>query len=348
MKKLSIIILLFSTLALTSCNQSKEIDNMVYVLAIGVDRIDEDINSYTFQFAVPLNIGEGIKSGSGKENSDNPLYCISQEANSVYSAIDKVNEIISKEITLSHLKLILFSADRAKNGLSPFKENLLKDKNILPSVYTAVSLVSAKDCLNNISSPLELNPAKYYDLIFDNDYSSFSETAYVKDFWEKEDLTMPIIDFENEQPCALGVAMFKDLTLIDTLSYQEVCYLKMLRGTLNSVSLDFKNYNFTAKVKQKKLPAFTFNKNTLLTEYTIYISREIIPSGDKITANTKELVNKKIENHINLIFEKTQKNNCDILNIADKLKLQFIDLNSYNSFIKDLDLRKITFKAEIV
>ena len=102
-------------LSLCGCHDSNEIETNAYIVALGVDT-SENKFEYTFQISNPLDSGGSI--GAGKktaENSDDESdgnktvdnICIN--ANNLYSAIDKLQSVLSKNINLSHMKLAVFS-----------------------------------------------------------------------------------------------------------------------------------------------------------------------------------------------------------------------------------------------
>jgi len=73
MKKVLSIVLLFLmlTMTFTSCYDRKEIDDLAYVVAIGLDKGKTNTLRMSFLIAVPRNIGggEGSAGGGGEETS---------------------------------------------------------------------------------------------------------------------------------------------------------------------------------------------------------------------------------------------------------------------------------------
>ena len=89
---------------LTGCYNPKELDDLAYVIAIGLDKGTEDNILVSYQIAVPIKIaGEGSDGGKGSTT------IVTLETDSLYNSISRANTMISKEITLSHNKLIVIS-----------------------------------------------------------------------------------------------------------------------------------------------------------------------------------------------------------------------------------------------
>ena len=323
MKKILAFLIIFSTLFLTSCFDSKEVDNMVYVVAIGTDKEDDGQYSYTFQYALPLNISKG-SSGDGE-----PLQCETVTDTNIYSAIDSMSRIISKEIILSHLKLIAFSQDIAFDGLEKFKPEILSDIEILPSACVVITQGTAEDYLKNVSSPLELNPAKYYNFAYDEKNSPFIEAFYLKSFFEKSDYVIPLVYAQDKKADTDGGIVFKDHKQISYLTADEIPYFKLLSGTLNSFTIDLTGQGFSAVVTQQKKPFIKVDKDNLNVYITLYLTKQIHGTPSKDADN---MINNKIRTKCLNIIKKAQSKNADILNIKTAFRPHFLTLDQFETF----------------
>ena len=150
-------------LTLTSC-VGEEPDNIAYVTAVGIDKSEEGY-IYTIQFANPTKISGGAseEGGSGGQIVEN----ITVEAPSMYSAVKNANTIVSKTMSLSHAKVIVVSEEIAKAGLDEINDIVSRNNDIRPDVYIAVSENSEK-YIEEVKPAIELNPIKYYQLIYEN------------------------------------------------------------------------------------------------------------------------------------------------------------------------------------
>ncbi len=174
-----VIILALCTLLLSSCYDNREPNDIAYATAIGIDKGEGEDYNITIQYAKPYNISGGENGGSGKDI----MSSVTVEAPDIYSGVGLGNHIISKSFDLSHLRLFVFSKDIAKEGISDFIETISRSKEIRPNVFTAVSTGKASEYLSKASPTVDINPAKYYQLIYGkNDYraipQSFSQDLY--------------------------------------------------------------------------------------------------------------------------------------------------------------------------
>lgn len=168
--KFLILFILLPTL-LTGCFEKREVEDLAYVIAIGLDKGQNENISVSFQIAVPIKIaGEG-SAGAGKESTS----LITLEADSIYNAVSRADTMISKEITLSHNKIIVFSEELAKEGITDYLESLVTNRELRPKTSIIVHKGKAEDFLANLEPVLETNPARYYELVLDSsEYTGYA------------------------------------------------------------------------------------------------------------------------------------------------------------------------------
>lgn len=172
MKKLKLIVLLsFIIFTFTGCFSKTELEDYAYVIAIGIDKGPKNNYIISFQIAVPIKIaGEG-SNGSGKESTS----LVTLETDTIYNSISRANAMISKEITLSHNKIIVFSEEVAKEGIQELLNAFVTNREIRPKTSMLVYKGLAKDLLASLEPILEKNPSRYYDLLLDsNQYTGYA------------------------------------------------------------------------------------------------------------------------------------------------------------------------------
>ena len=106
-----LLIVLF-ILAFSSSYASLSIDNLAYILAIGIDTSDNNNLEVTFQFSTTTPASE---SGSTEKTS---VITNSVKAASLSNAINLMNSYMGKELNMSHCKVIIFSEELAIQGIS--------------------------------------------------------------------------------------------------------------------------------------------------------------------------------------------------------------------------------------
>jgi spore germination protein KC len=183
---------------LTSC-VGEEPNDIAYVTAIGIDKAESGY-IYTIQFANPTKISGGAaeEGGSGGEIVEN----ISVYAPTIYSAVNNANTIVSKNMSLSHAKVVVVSETVARNGLNGINDVLSRNNDIRPDVYIAVA-ENAGEYLEEVKPAIELNPTKYYQLTYGNRSGSSVPQNTAFDFFEacisgSEDCVIPLAGVTGE------------------------------------------------------------------------------------------------------------------------------------------------------
>ncbi len=168
----ALFLIIFTVPLLSSCYDYKEPNDYAYIVSLGIDKgSDDGIYNYTIQFARPSQISGGAseEGGSGKDT----VSIVNVDAPSMYTAINLGNHVISKTFTLSHTKIIVISDEIAKNSITPLIDYIGRSSDIRPNVYVCISNGSAKEYLESLNPVIEINPVKYYELIFENPKASY-------------------------------------------------------------------------------------------------------------------------------------------------------------------------------
>ena len=190
MKRSLALILVLMCLMLSGCRYSHEITDMAFAVALGFDKAEEGL-LISMQFARPLSIsGNGEAGGGESSESDDKdaaknknTTLLSVKAEDFYTALSIAENSLSKQINLSHVKLVLFSSELAQDGIGDYVTMLMKNSQLAPNTYTAITLCSAKDYLSEANPSLEINPAKYYTLLFSRNDSNFMPSTSLRDLY---------------------------------------------------------------------------------------------------------------------------------------------------------------------
>lgn len=175
-KFLIIFILMLLLFSLTGCYDARNIEDLAYATAIGIDVADNDNITLTFQFFTP----ESSESDSGNKSSKTNT--ISVECSSINSGISLINSHISKEVNLSHCKIIVISEELAKKGISDYLDTFLNLIEVRPDCNIIISRCLAKDFLENTKPAIEILTARYYKLVLkSSEYTAYTPITKLND-----------------------------------------------------------------------------------------------------------------------------------------------------------------------
>lgn len=189
MSKKFLPLVLFMLIFLSGCYDSREPNDIAYVVALGIDSAEEDnMYEFTIQFAKTTQISGGSSEEGGKEGS-NILEMINVTAPTVYSGVNIANQVISKRFTLAHTKLVVISDELAKKGVKNLFDTFGRNSDIRPNLYIAISRGKAKEYLESVKPVADVNPVTYYRLIFESEYGGYVPQILLKDFYFQIDGT---------------------------------------------------------------------------------------------------------------------------------------------------------------
>ena len=175
-----IIIFILLTVAFSTSYTTVNIDNIAIVVAMGID-LDSDGNlKMSFQFTNPSSISEN---GSSEKS---PSIVQSVNATSINSAINIMNSNIGKELSLSHCKLVVFSEEIARKGITNEIYTLINNTQVRPSTNVVISKCPAEYYISNSKPLLENLISKYYELFLNSSqYTGYTCDATLGDFFDK-------------------------------------------------------------------------------------------------------------------------------------------------------------------
>lgn len=192
-----LLITIFAVVSVSGCYDSNEIEDLAYVIAIGIDKADKESFNLTFQTAVPKSItgGEGESIDTKTFKTDNFL-----------SGLKKASGYLERKINLSHTQIIVVSEDIAKEGITAFLNGLEQNIELRPNVDIIVAAQGAQKYIESIKPKLSASPAKHYNLLF----SSYETDFLVKDT-QLEDYLYRAKN-QSAQPVAIYTAIDKAIS----------------------------------------------------------------------------------------------------------------------------------------
>lgn len=158
----------------------QNIDNLDYVIALGIDAIPNSSNiAVSFEFA---NLSSFSENSSSKDT--NPIIN-TVEASSISDAINTLNAYVGKQLNLSHCKVIVFSKDFAETGILKEVSIIMHNSQIRPTTNIVVAEDNSYVYLKNSVSSLEQVLTKYYYVFpTSSEYTGFTSDIPLGEFYE--------------------------------------------------------------------------------------------------------------------------------------------------------------------
>ena len=271
-----IIIFVLLTLFFSASYSKFIIDNIAVVVAMGID-VDSDSSSknnlkVSFQFIDASSVSE---SGSSETA---PAVLKTVSASSISSAINLINSYVNNEITLSHCKLIVFSEEIAKKGITDDIYTLINNIQVRPTANIVISKCTAESYLENSKPLFEPLISKYYEHFVNSSlYTGYTTNATLGDIFDTMvyyacepsailgGINLNLQDLDNKNTATvnkealdksnfsslkgstssenIGIAVFKDGTLVGELNAIESLAYMCISNNLKGFQISVPNPN---------------------------------------------------------------------------------------------------------
>ncbi|MFS0600425.1 Ger(x)C family spore germination protein [Peribacillus frigoritolerans] len=255
------IYLFFFMLLLSGCWDQKRIEESAYVVAIGLDKAEEE-GKVTITYLIS-NPEYGSQQGGGTTNEP-PQEIISFQTNDLITSKNTANAVIAKEITYDLLSVMIVSEDLAKDeDFARWMYDATKDREISRRTSLIITKEKASKFLTENKPKQETRAHKYFNNILKHGIKTgFIPKSdlyrYFKIMEEDADLFLAVYgttetkdqkrsDGEEDQFIAgefhhegktnktqfLGSAVFKEGKMIGKLTGEETRHAVTLNDTYN-------------------------------------------------------------------------------------------------------------------
>jgi spore germination protein KC len=284
------IISFMAVFLLAGCWDSEEIDDRAVVLAISLDKENqqkgeseiaytksafskpsEKLMRLSAQIAVPGRIPLGPETGGGTGN-EKPVWVVSVTGHTVDEAMLNLQQRVADPLFLGHLRIIVISEDLAHQGVNQFVDYLKRNSEVRRTAWMVVSKGNAAKYMK-IAPKLERVPALYLSTIMDN---SVSLGKFPMDviglFWSilssnAQDPYLPYLDVKNKENVIIkGLAYFTGDKMTGTINPLQTGFFMALIGYTKGgygtyIKIPELNENILVKVSRRHARIKTSLKN---------------------------------------------------------------------------------------
>lgn len=121
--KIRIFLILFFLMMpfLSGCWSRVEVNDLAFVTATGIDKMEDGKIRITLQLAIPRMLGAPGQGGFGgeKDIGTKAVWIVSEKGTTIMDAYRKLQEKLPREIFLSHSRIIIIGEKMARAGVSP-------------------------------------------------------------------------------------------------------------------------------------------------------------------------------------------------------------------------------------
>ncbi|WP_235439670.1 Ger(x)C family spore germination protein [Paenibacillus sp. DMB20] len=223
-------------LLLNGC-EFRDIDLRLFVVAIGVDLIEDNPGMTRFSFKISIPIGDPK---SGEEKS----MVITQDSSTIANAVRQLKSKVDKEVDFGHCKAILYGEAYARQGVEKVEDWAIRRRDIQLLLYPGVARPSAEAVLN-VVPPTEriAGNSLFLALSSDGTESPFIVKTFSFELSRRmrekgKDPVIPVVEAEGDTMLIIDKAALLDKKkVVEILSPEETKLLNLL--TRNDLRTNF-------------------------------------------------------------------------------------------------------------
>lgn len=151
-KKLLAIFIILQIIFLTGCWSSRELNSLAIAVCIGIDKVESGY-SLSVQVINPKTIA------SQKPTSETPVIIYSETGNDIFEMLRKLTTQCPRKIYASHLRMVIFGEEVAKEGVQDFIDFLARDHEFRTDFYFVVAKGTTANKILSTLTQLESIPA---------------------------------------------------------------------------------------------------------------------------------------------------------------------------------------------
>ncbi len=152
------------SLALTSCYDHMELEDIAWVQAVGFDAAPEGI-MVTVQLGIQENLN--IPGSQGNQGQGAHYITMSLSSKTAFEAFDMAALSVGRTLSFVHTQLVLFGEEFAKSDLRTLVQAMDHFREFRGTMLVAVAKGTAADILRVNNSPLEVSPSRFIQTLIE-------------------------------------------------------------------------------------------------------------------------------------------------------------------------------------
>ncbi|HEY3367163.1 MAG TPA: Ger(x)C family spore germination protein [Symbiobacteriaceae bacterium] len=353
MRHSKLVAVLLMAFVLSGCWSRRELTEVSFAGIMGIDWVDG-------QYLVTINVLSPRRGGGGGGGSEgvgtnvSGVWTVSQQAAALDEAVGRIDQILSRSLTLAHVRSIIYGEEMARHGIGPTVDYLLRSVEVRPTVWMGVTNGLARDLMTartRQEGALSEGPLGYHDAA--KRRSSVSPSIHLAEMAnilqeEGISLTLPVFRLANretpkpdgekspdpEAPKEIifgGSGVFRDDKLVAWLSPDETMGQLWVKGHIvhGVISAPCKDPDRRAVFRLRKGKGdvkIKLVQGKLVGEVHIKAIADLNELNCREPGLTEEgavglsdLLRKKVEQQISAALKVAQKNGADFLGFGQEL-----------------------------
>lgn len=349
-KSLICFILITSTLLTGACSSARDLNELVIVVGIGMDKPQE--NPEEIKLIAQIVLPSKISTPEGGGSSEDPYYNLSSTAESTFEAVREYTHMVSGRLYTAHTEVFIIGRDMAEHGIAKHLDFFLRAKETRPTAKIVISNTTAIDVLS-VKPKLGILPATTISNLIDAQTANSQSTeANLLDFtnaMQSSTLSfmapiVTVMEDEGEQLIhVMGMAAFKQDKMVGQFTENETRGVLWVKGKVKSGVLYVPIYDGIAAIevlsaKSEVKPDIADGKVSMKVKVNVTAAlaeqtcEENLATQDNLK-KLKALIQKAVCDEIADAYDKAASLNTDVFGFGELIHKHF------NNQWKDIEPR---------
>lgn len=370
--KITKFLIILLMLALSGCTGSKNIQDLTYIVAIGLD-YDEIKDEYT-AYIQGLNFANVAKQEGSRSTDPIPTFVGSAKGKTLNMAVSNLYKVSRPPLFFGHTKTLVLSKNLLKYKFKEVLEDVGRNRSLRPSLELFVTGTNIEDIFS--AKGLFDYPPVYTVLLteeksegIENDIDSTSLMHFLRKYYEPMGTALiPNIAIDrqswhsDEEVASLyldGYSVFQDETLKGEISASESMTVDWLQNKKNS--LDYALYEegevlstFKLTADEPKVKYQEDHANFPEFSLEVNVEAELLEKiNDMPFKELQAKLQKSLEEKITKVYEHGFEKKMDLFDVGGRWyrshpdKFHELENSGDKFYLSDSSLKKVKVKVEI-
>ncbi|WHZ01047.1 Ger(x)C family spore germination protein [Neobacillus sp. YX16] len=336
MRRKLVLTFIIGCIMLTGCSGLKNIQDLTYIVAIGLD-YDEEKQEYT-AYLQGLNFANVAKQEGAKPIEPIPIFIASASGETLNLAVSKLYKKSEPPIFFGHVETLVLSKRVVKHRFREVIEEVGRNRSLRHTMRVITTEEKLRDIFNikalfNYPAVYTVLYKKNTDDVFQDEIKPVKLMHFLREFYEpmgiaklpsvkidhdswKADKNYPVLYFD-------GFAIFQKQKFMNDLSMNDAVYINWLKE--KRVSIDQRIEEDEQLVAAMKLSSPKMKIKYVKGETSPKFSIEIFAQADLLEKikdipikNLIKLIEEDIKTKVLRIYNEGVEKNTDVLNVGEK------------------------------